>query len=103
MAGPLDICKCFDQIIPLLIDLVLHIRGLPWRVLGLYVRMMRGVQVVNMLPQGAGKPYRRRRSIPQGCPFSMIHIAVLLRPWISSNRGSAMIPPTLCYDLLLAS
>ena len=85
----------------LLATVVLHNGVFPWQVLGPYINMMRGAQVVNMLLQGAGKPYRRRCSIPQGCPFSMMTITLLLRPWSLANPGCNVIPRTLAHDLLL--
>ena len=68
IAGALDIFKCFDQIVPLLVEVTLSLAGCPWQILGPYREMMRGVRAVNMLPQGAGEPYQKRCSTPQGAP-----------------------------------
>jgi hypothetical protein len=103
VAGALDIYKCFDQIVPLLVEVTLSLAGCPWQVLGPYRDMMRGVRAVNMLPQGAGEPYQKRCSIPQGCPFSMMITALLLRPWILARRASGLIPRILADDLLLVA
>ena len=103
LTGALDIFKCFDQIVPLLIKVVLGLGGLPSQVLEPFTKMMKGAQIVNMLPQGAGVSYRRRCSIPQGCPFSMMIPALLLRPWIVMNRRGSSMPRTLADDLLLVT
>ena len=103
LAGALDIFKCFDQVVPLLARTILALAGLPPQMLEPYARMMNEVQVVNSLPQGAGAPYRRRCSIPQGCPVSMTILALLLRPWIVMNRRGGSLPRTLADDLLLVT
>ena len=86
---------------PLLVEVALSLAGCPAQILGPYRDMMRGVMAVNMLPHGAGEPYKKRCSIPQGCPFGMMITALLLRPWISASRSAITIPRTLADDLLL--
>ena len=63
--------------------------------------MMDTVKVVNVLPQGAGTPYTRRCSIPQGCPLSMMMLALITRPWILLMKHMETIPRTLADDLFL--
>ena len=64
-----DIVKCFDQIVPLLALSLLHLAGMPWSILRAYASMMREVQVGNVLPQGAGVPYKRRCFPPPPLPI----------------------------------
>ena len=96
-----DIYKCFDQIIPLLGQALMLIAGIPEKNLKAYRSMMDTVKVVNVLPQGAGTPYTRRCSIPQGCPLSMMILALITRPWILLMKHMQVIPRTLADDLML--
>ncbi|WP_353239581.1 hypothetical protein, partial [Limnohabitans sp.] len=97
----IDIYKCFDQIVPVLGQALWHLAGMPERVLLPYRSMMANVKVVNVLPQGAGTPYRRACSIPQGCPLSMMVLAIITRPWIMLMRSMQVMPRTLADDLML--
>ena len=38
------------------------------------------------LALGVGAPYGPRCSIPQGCPFSMLVLALTVRPWLLGFR-----------------
>ena len=40
-------------------------------------------------------------SIPQGCPFSMAMIALLLRPWMQMMKEMGVTPRTLADDLMV--
>ena len=98
--GLLDVWKCFDQLVPVLIQYVAAIAGLPTQVWWAYVRLMREIKVVNCLALGAGQPYKKACSIPQGCPFSMTFLALVTYPWIKIMRNfTAVIPRTLADDL----
>jgi hypothetical protein len=96
-----DIYKCFDQIIPLLGQALMLIAGMPAQNLKASRSMMDTVKVVNVLPQGAGTPYTRKCSIPQGCPLSMMILALITRPWILLMKHMETIPRTLADDLFL--
>ena len=65
-AGAVDIYKFFDQISPMLAQVLLRLAGMPSAILRAYSETMKDLQVVNVLPQGAGIPYTQRRSTPQG-------------------------------------
>ena len=65
-AGAVDIYKFFDQISPMLAQVLLRLAGMPSAILRAYSETMKDLQVVNVLPQRAGIPYTRRRSTPQG-------------------------------------
>ena len=100
--GMADIWKCFDQVVPLLAHSILAIAGVPAPTLGAYSRMMNNVTVVNSLSIGIGEPYRRHCSIPQGCPWSMMILALLVRPWIHTIEAcTAAVPRALADDFCL--
>ena len=48
-----------------------------------------------------GVPHQHPFGIPQGCPFSMIFVGLLLRPWQLQMIALGAIPRTLADDLLL--
>jgi hypothetical protein len=50
--------------------------------------------------QKIGQEHRHRCSIPQGCPFSMTIIALLMRIWIEVSKEAKVEPRTLADDLL---
>ena len=81
--GLLDIWKCFDQVIPLIVRVLAGLAGMPTKVLWAYTRLMTQIKVVNVLSMGAGRPYAKTCSIPQGCPWSMTMLALL----VSSSRS----------------
>ena len=55
---------------------------MPPQVLNAYMSFVENLQVYNSLAGGLGTPYGRRCGIPQGCPFSMMLVALIMRPWI---------------------
>lgn len=55
--------------------------GMDPGVLSAYLRYQDGMVVHNSVARGIGKGFLRRIGIPQGCPFSMLFMALLLRPW----------------------
>ena len=44
------------------------------------------MKVYKCLGGGMGTPYTRRCGIPQGCSFSMMYVALIMRPWIILMR-----------------
>lgn len=80
--GAADIYKCFDQINRPLLYSILERAGIPARVLVAYKAFQEDVEIRNSLAGGLGESYKRRCGIPQGCPFSMLYVAILMRPWI---------------------
>ena len=103
LLGLLDIFKCFDQLIPVLVQTVAGLAGMPPRVLWAYSRLMQNVTVVNNLSLGVGIGYSKPCSIPQGCPFSMAMLALVTRPWISYIKChyQRVVPRALADDLSL--
>ena len=75
---------------------------MPSRVLKPYIRFMEALTVYNTIGRsGLGAPYVRRCGIPQGCPLSMMLIALMLRPWTIAMETIGAIPRILADDLLI--
>ena len=81
-----DIMKFFDQIRRRLVYKVAEAAGMPPSILKAYQSYIEGLKVYNGLAGGMGTPYVRRCGIPQGCPFSMMFVALIMRPWIVLMR-----------------
>ena len=69
---------------------------MPTKVLKAYATFLEDLMVHNCLAGGVGTPCQRRCGIPQGCPFSMTLVALIMRPWIILMRGVGGIT---CYIL----
>ena len=91
-----DIAKFFDQIRRLLVYKVAKAAGMPEPVLRAYQTYVESLLMYNCLAGGVGTPYKRKCGIPQGCPFSMLLVALIMRPWIIAMRG---IQGTMAYIL----
>lgn len=50
---------------------------------------------------GIGQPYRRQCSIPQGCPLSMMIVALIMRPWLQKTKELNVEPKVLADDVLI--
>ena len=96
-----DIAKCFDQIVRPLVYAVAKTAGMPKRILEPYSRYMESLQVRNTVGGGLGQPFARRCGIPQGCPLSMMFIALLLRPWTIMLDTMGAVPRILADDLMI--
>ena len=99
--GVADIRKCFDAIIRQLVYFLLWIAGCPRGVITAYRNMMEHMIVYNTISSGLGKPHRRRCGILQGCPFSMMIMALLMRTWILVMANFAVSPRVLADDVFL--
>ena len=98
----IDIYKCFDQIVPLLVHTVCLMAGMPARVVLAYRRLMSRIKVVNCLALGVGLPYKKSCGIPEGCPWPMAMLALQARPWILAiETYTYAIPRVLADDLCL--
>ena len=69
---------------------------MPQPVLTAYQNYLDNLYVYNCLAGGIGRPSLRRCGIPQGCPFSMAMVALIMRPWILTMRD---IVDTKCFIL----
>ena len=82
-----DIAKFFDQIRRNLVAKVAEVAGMPKGIAGAYMRHLEELNMYNCLAGGLGEPHKRRCGIPQGCPFSMAMVALIMRPWIIMMRA----------------
>ena len=80
--GAADIFKFFDQIVRPLVYVVLSLAGMPRGVLDAYRRYLENLVTYNVVAGGLGHGQKRRCGIPQGCPFSMMVVALIMRPWL---------------------
>ena len=101
VGGALDLFKCFDQVLRPLLYAVLRLAGLPEPVLVAYIYYEEQMVIYNSFNGTIGKPHRHPAGIPQGCPFSMIFIALLLRPWSLQISEFGATARTLADDLLV--
>ena len=65
-----------------------------------YSGFVQNMEVYYQLAGTLGDGHVDRASIPQGCPFSMVLVALLMRPWVSLMRECGVKPRTLADDLL---
>ena len=80
--GALDVYKCFDQIVRMLLYTLLRLAGMPEQIVSAYERFLEELAIHNTVAGGIGQGYHKPCSIPQGCPFSMMGTAVMMRPWL---------------------
>ena len=93
------------QIIRELVYRLAEAAGMPRRVLIAYKAFLEQLLVYNCLAGGVGTPYRRKCGIPQGCPFSMMFVALIMRPWIIKMRSIGNVYAFILADdvLILAT
>ena len=103
VGGAVDLYKCFDQLIRLLLYLVLAIAGIPRGILNAYISYHENVSCYFMLLGCIGMPFRFACSIPQGCPLSMLFVSLLLRPWLVMVAQMGVQPRALADDLLIVA
>eukprot|EP00974_Lingulodinium_polyedra_P108654 10517274-Lingulodinium_polyedra.AAC.1 len=72
---------------------------MPTGVLRVYSSNMDGLFVRLCLANGHGAPEHHRCGIPQGCPFSMMCVALLARPWVLGVRRTGAVPRVLADDM----
>ena len=89
VGGVADIAKFFDQIRRQLVYQTCKAAGMPTGVLRAYGAYLENLKVYNRVAGGMGTPYVRLCGIPQGCPFSMINVALIMRPWIFTVKNTA--------------
>ena len=99
--GAADIYKCFDQIQRPLLYCLLKEAGIPSRIVNAYRSFQEDLTLRNSLAGGLGEGYQRRCGIPQGCPFSMLYCALIMRPWILQMEALQTIRRVLADDLLI--
>ena len=76
--------------------------GMPKHLVETYITFHDQLQVYNTIAGGLGDPYFKPCSIPQGCPWSMMIIALLLRPVIAiCSLPGKVICRILADDLII--
>ena len=101
--GSVDIFKCFDQINrPLLYRVALK-ACMPRRVLDPYFNYIDNLKIRYQVGKTIGKEHQDRCSIPQGCPFSMTMVALMLQPWIKLINQEDVVPRVLADDLMFTA
>ena len=98
--GSADIYKCFDQVVRTILDYVLKQAGMPTKVQRAYMKYINGPSVINCIAGIVGVPFSKPTGIPQGDPFSMMVVAILLRAWVVQMKEMKVIPRLLADDLL---
>jgi hypothetical protein len=98
-----DVFKCFDQINRALVFMLASRAGMPSRILKPYMRYIDAIKVRYQVGQTVGNPHHDLTSIPQGCPFSMTMVALIMIPWIRKMRAMEVSPRVLADDLLLVA
>ena len=91
-----DIAKFCDQIRRELVYQLAEAAGMPKPIVRAYKTYLENLRVYNCLAGGIGTPYQRKCGIPQGCPYSMAMVALIMRPWIIMMRSYGSIQ---CYIL----
>lgn len=74
---------------------------MPLRVIDTYIRYQGKLIIHNTVGQGIGKGFVRLCGIPQGCPLSMLFIALMMRPWLVAMVALEALPAILADDILV--
>ena len=101
LGGMVDIWKCFDQILRPLLYCLLSAMGCPLKVITAYISFQEAATYHNSVAGGLGKAHVRRCGIPQGCPLSMMFIAILMTPWMCFMQTLGISARVLADDILL--
>lgn len=60
--------------------------GIPPTILTAYRAYIENLLLYKCLAGGIGRPHTRKCGVPQGCPFSMMMVALIMRPWVLLMR-----------------
>ena len=74
---------------------------MPPQILNTYEAFQSQLRIRNQIGTTLGTLHQHRCSIPQGCPFSMTLIALLMRPWLLQMRNASVVPRILADDLFM--
>ena len=77
-----DIAKLFHPVIREAVYTMAAYVGMARRIPAAYRDYLEPLKPHNCLAGGVGTPHYRRCGIPQGCPFSMMFVALIMRLWI---------------------
>ena len=79
---------------------LLLLSGFPTRILTAYINYHEQVTMHFAFAGFLGSGHHHKCGIPQGCPFSMAFVALMLRPWHALMLTIKVVPRTLADDLL---
>ena len=101
--GSIDIYICFDQLNRTLLKRLATHAGMPTRAMESYFRFVDNIGVRYQIGSTIGTAKVHRCSIPQGCPFSMTIVALLMLSWVKLVRSIGAEPRVLADDLLFTA
>ena len=99
--GVADIAKFFDQIRRKVVYTMASHAGMPKNILVAYTAYIENLLLYNCLAGGVGRPHKRKCGIPQGCPLSMMMVALIMRPWIELMKTVGVACIILADDVLI--
>ena len=77
--------------------------GMPHKIIEPYFRWLETMTSAFQVGKILGEPRHDRTSIPQGCPFSMMMVALLMTPWVNIMKDNGLEPRVLADDLLFTA
>ena len=101
--GSIDVFKCFDQVNRPLVHRLATEAGMPSRVLDAYFRYIDNLKIRFQVGKAIGDEHEDRCSIPQGCPFSMTIIGLVMVPWVNRMKEMKVHPRVLADDLMFST
>ena len=84
--GTAGIQKFFDQIQRAILYKAAEMAGMPKQVLRAYSKFAGGLKAHNRIDGCIRKAHTRKCGIPQGCPLSMMFVALHMRPWLQQMK-----------------
>ena len=64
---------------------------------------MESTLIHNSIGNAYGLGHKHKCGIPQGCPLSMVFVALFLRSWVVHMLSLSVVPRTLADDLFIAA
>lgn len=103
VGGPVDIYKFSDQFNrQLIFRLALEV-GMPRRMLEPYMRYVDSLLIRYQVGCTIGECHSDICSLPQGCPFSIVMVALLMVPWVKQMHSIEVVPRVLADDLMFTA
>ena len=74
---------------------------MPTRILKAYISMFENLKAHNAIAGCIGKAHTRSCGIPQGCPLSMMFVALHMRPWLIEMHRRNIAAMIFADDVIL--
>ena len=74
---------------------------MPKHILQAYVSMVENLKAHNAIAGCIGEAHTRGCGIPQGCPLSMMFVALHMRPWLIKMHSRQITAKILADDVIL--